>query len=63
MNFELCSDLPNNFKEYLFQSSQHTDKYVVQLSPVSQIAPLSPYYLLASPTLEYHYSTLLLDSV
>ena len=32
------SDLPKNFKEYLFQSSQHLEKYVVQLSPVSQIA-------------------------
>ena len=36
------SDLPNNFKEYVFQSSQHLENYVVQLSSVSQIAPLSP---------------------
>ena len=42
MNFELCSDLPNNFKEHLFKSSQHIEKYFIQLSPVSQIAPLSP---------------------
>ena len=32
----------SDFKEYVFQSSQHLEKYVVQLSSVSQIAAL-PY--------------------